>query len=343
MIKIITYNNTTNYGALIQCLCLKNFIEEHTKCPVELNKYHPFKLIFAEKYRPLITKNLKKFLNTSKKNLNIRKWKKNAFSNNLYNDDKKNTLNIYGSDEIWNFTNSYHGFDPFFFGQDYSGKKISYAASIGKSDISSLDNNEDLKIKITNLLENFNNISVRDENTFKFVKHLTNKEPEIVLDPTMIYTPKILEDEKFIKFKPEKKFCLVYGTVFSREQQNLIYEFCKKRNLDIISVGYLNKWIKKNFLELNPTNFIYCIKNSSFIFTSMFHGVMFSTKYSKQFLFSLDHIRKNKIESFLNTFDLRDRVFTNNTQVQDIDYDNIKKKLLPHIEKSRKFLLDNIN
>jgi hypothetical protein len=57
MIKVITYNNTTNYGALIQCLCLKQFIEENYKHSVKLNKYHPSKLVFAEKYRPLITKN----------------------------------------------------------------------------------------------------------------------------------------------------------------------------------------------------------------------------------------------------------------------------------------------
>ena len=92
--------------------------------------------------------------------------------------------------------------DVFFFGKNYNGKKISYAASIGKSDVSLLENNKDLKTKITNLLEDFDNISVRDKNTFNFIKYLTKKEPEIVLDPTLIYTPKILENEKFIKIKP---------------------------------------------------------------------------------------------------------------------------------------------
>lgn len=343
MIELITFHRSTNYGALLQSLSLKEFIEEKLKKKVLMAKYHPNKLLYAEFVRPLITKKLTKLEQTLKKNINIYRWKKKAFLNSNSNLNNEHKLNIYGSDEIWNFNNPYHGFDPFFFGKNRNGKKISYAASIGKSDISLLEKNEDLKIKITNLLEDFDKISVRDENTFKFIKYLTKKEPEIVLDPTLIYTPKILENEKFIKFRPRKNYCLVYGTVFSKEQQNLIYDFCKKRNLDIISVGYFNHWVEKNLLELNPTNFIYYIKNSSFIFTSMFHGVMFSTKYSKQFLFSLDPIRKNKIESFLNLFDLRDRVFTNNTQVQDIDYEKLKKKLQPIIEKSQKFLIDNIN
>ena len=125
------------------------------------------------------------------------------------------------------------------------------------------------------MLSEFDKISVRDENTSNFINDLIGVKPEFVLDPTLIHTPKILEDESFIKPRLERNYCLVYGTVFSKSQQDLIHDFCKKRDLEIISVGYFNKWIKKNHLELNPTNFIDYVKNSSFIITSMFHGVMF--------------------------------------------------------------------
>ena len=130
--------------------------------------------------------------------------------------------------------------------------------------------------------------------------------------------------------------------MFSKVQQTLIYDFCKKKNLEIVPVGYYNHWVKKNFLGLNPTNFIDYLKKSSFVFTSMFHGVMFSVKYCKQFLFSLDPIRKNKIETFLNMFDLNDRIFENDTNKKDIDFNLIKLKMKPYVLESQKFLIDNI-
>ena len=37
----------------------------------------------------------------------------------------------------------------------------------------------------------------------------------------------------------------------------------------------------------------------------MFHGVMFSLKFSKQFYLSIDPIRKNKLENIINILDLK--------------------------------------
>ena len=44
-----------------------------------------------------------------------------------YNIDKirdNNEICVYGSDEIWNFKNSYFGFDPFFFEKKISKRKF---------------------------------------------------------------------------------------------------------------------------------------------------------------------------------------------------------------------------
>ncbi len=339
MIEIVTYHKTTNYGALLQSLSLKEFIEKISNSNVKMCEYHPEKLIFAECYRPLITKNLKKFLQTLKKNLEIYFWYRDAFKSKKKDESSK--FYVYGSDEIWNFTNAYHGYDPYYFGKDNNLNKISYAASIGRSSFNNIKDN--LRNEITNCLNKFNHISVRDHNSFNFVNKLTGIKPSIVLDPTLIHTPKILESEKYIKFKVNKNYIVVYGTVFSDEQKRLINNFSKRRKLDIISVGYYNNWIKKNYLGLNPTNFIDVIKNSSFVFTSMFHGVMFSVKYSKQFLLSMDPIRKNKIESFINSLNLNNRIFENQIIEDEIDYYQIYKKLNPLIIESQKFLIDNLN
>lgn len=338
MIEIITYHKTSNYGALLQSLSLKEFVEKNTNFKVKMCDYHPKKLIYAEFYRPLITKKIKKFIQTAQKNFEIYFWYKEAFKKIK---EEKIKVNIFGSDEIWNFKNAYHGYDPFYFGDKNSLFKISYAASIGRSSPENID--KTIEKDIVDRLQSFNHISVRDKNTYKFIKNILNIEPDLVLDPTMICTPKILDNKEYIKLKLSENYLVVYGTVFSKKQKELIYEFSKRKNLKIISVGYYNGWVKDNHLGLNPTNFIDIIKNSSYVFTSMFHGVMFSVKFSKQFYFSMDPIRKNKIESFIKILNLNDRIFENQIIDKEIDYLEIYKKLNPLITNSQKFLLNSLN
>lgn len=336
MIEIITYHKSTNYGALIQSLSLKEFVEEKTKQQVRMCEFHPKKLIFAEFYRPLITKKINKLIQTIKKNIEIYNWYIEAFKNN--HSSQKKILSIYGSDEIWNFKNAYHGYNSFYFGNDNDHPKISYAASIGKSSFSDLDNKIQNEISIN--LKKFKNISVRDINTYNFIEKLIGIKPDLVLDPTLIHTPNILNQKKFIKFKIDEKYLVVYGTVFNQKQKQIINDFAQQKNLKIISVGYFNNWIKKNYLGLNPTNFIDIIKNSSYVFTSMFHGVMFSLKFSKQFYLSIDPIRKNKLETIINVLKLNDRIFQDHIQNGEIDYDNISEKLNQMIATSQQTLIN---
>ena len=75
----------------------------------------------------------------------------------------------------------------------------------------------------------------------------------------------------------------------------------------------------------------------------MFHGVMFSTKLSKQFYFSTDPIRENKIKSFINNLKLNDREILDNINEQEIDYDEVNKRIDKLKNSSRNFLINNIN
>ena len=184
---------------------------------------------------------------------------------------------------------------------------------------------------------------MRDQNTCEFVYKLINKKPQIVLDPTLIYTPKILENQNFISRRVKNDYAIIYGTVFSQYQQTLIKSYCNKRKLKMISVGYNNIWLEHNHLDLNPTTFYNYIKNSKVVFTSMFHGVMISTKLAKQFYYTIDPIRKNKVESFLDTFNLHNREIKDNIREHDIDFDDLGKRIDTLALNSRNFLIENIN
>jgi len=343
-IKIFTFYYTNNFGAALQSLCLKSFIEENLNSTVSYCLYQPKDLIFKEIYRPLITKKPKKFFNVLAKNINMRIWKKKLnLRKPKYNIDKirnNNEVCVYGSDEIWNFKNSYFGFDPFFFGKENQQKKISYAPSIGISKFENLNENE--KTIIKKELEKFSIISVRDSNTSAFIEKLLDIKPQIVVDPTLLCTPSVLINNISKKI-PNYNYVVVYGTIFSIEQIKKIKAHCKDNNLTIVSIGYMNSWVNKNLIDLDPTDFFQIIQNSYQVFTSMFHGIMFSVKLKKNFWYSVDPIRKNKINHFIGELNLNNREIINSSDFNDkIDYDKIYLKLDKWIEESKNFLISSI-
>ena len=54
LIKIFTYHNTVNYGALLQSRILKNFIKNSVSSNVMYSKYQPKEILYAEHYKPFI-------------------------------------------------------------------------------------------------------------------------------------------------------------------------------------------------------------------------------------------------------------------------------------------------
>ena len=331
-IKIFTFYYSNNYGALLQALSLKNFLSKNSKAEVNFSTYQPKELLFREIYRPIIRKNLINSIKNIIKNYRLKIWKKN---NKLPKPTKskkieKTTLSVYGSDQIWHEF-SWLGFQPYYFGAENEGYKISYAASIGPTNLEEEKNKDKIKI----LLNKFDHISVRDTNTANLVKELTGKQPQIVVDPIF------LTDLNFINYskKKIKNFVLIYGIVFSKEEKTKIINFSKLKNLKIISIGYYNDWVDENYIHANPEDFIYYIFQANYVFTSMFHGIMLSVKFKKKFWYSKDRIRANKIEYFTNYLDLSTRsIIKSKNFSEEINYDELYKKLDPWIEHSKDFL-----
>ena len=74
----------------------------------------------------------------------------------------------------------------------------------------------------------------------------------------------------------------------------------------------------------------------------MFHGVMFSLKFSKQFYLSIDPIRKNKLENIIKILDLKKRIFYERIENEKIDFKKLHENLNPIIHTKQKILKENI-
>jgi hypothetical protein len=198
-----------------------------------------------------------------------------------------------------------------------------------------------IKKEIKEYVKDFDDISVRDLNSQLFVKYCTGVKPQIVLDPCHLVDLKNQLSDLRFKNIVNKKFAIVYGNYFNINGIKKIKKICKTNNLILISVGFYNDWVDKNIISINPVDLINYIKNSKVVFTSMFHGVMLSYKYKKQFWISADPYRVNKLSYFIDYLGLKKR-YIENIDNKNIDYKVNFNKFTDWLGISKTFLNKHI-
>ena len=187
-------------------------------------------------------------------------------------------LAVIGSDQVWNPTFSGNGMFINMLGFcDDSNKKNSISASISIETLSAHQKSE-----FTKYLSSFNKISCRELQGSALIKNLINKEVYTLIDPTLM-----LDSTEWDKVSCEpknfyslKKYLFVFVLGETTEQYATIIDYIRNRyNLEVVNVLDINS----RFYTCGPSEFIYLIKKSSFVF------VMLPTS---SFTFSLSASRK---------------------------------------------------
>ncbi|EDX73568.1 hypothetical protein MC7420_3742 [Coleofasciculus chthonoplastes PCC 7420] len=356
-VGILTFHNTTNYGATLQAYALSTIIgsqghdvEIIDYCPYKVEKYYKKDLYFIDKNRRLnrrIFDNLLKYYKTRKflvSKTNISK-KKYATSAELKKINSSYEVVVCGSDQIW-CIDSFRGFDSAYFLDFIDNKtdiiKISYAASFGHT--MRLRNYREL---ICQLISNFSAISVRDANSRRLLKEECNEQAVKVLDPTFL----IEYDEYFLDKKFKKEYLLIYIiSGITLEQKTFIKFIANYKNLEIISVGKYVDIATKNIIGIGPKEWINYFSHASYIMTNTYHGTIFSILFRKPFIV-LDTLNKaNKINDLLKDFNLENRLNSKsnfienfNKNILDIEYSLIEEDINQAISNSKNFLKTTIN
>lgn len=341
---ISTFYYSNNFGALFQAICLRDFIKKINSQDVNFNSYQPLKFLYQEILRPMLTKDIKQSFLVLKKNIKLFFWrrKNNIQIPSIFSKNKHNKINIYGSDEIWNFQNPFNGLDLNFFGFKDNSIKIAYAVSIGSAKLKKLD--EEKKIILTKYLNQFDFISVRDENTFNFVNYLTNKTPNIVLDPCLLEEVNYLNNANKSNSLIKDNYAIIYGNYFESQTIDIIKSYCEKNKLKIYSLSYFNKWADKNLVSIDGDDFLNLFYNTNMVFTSTFHGIIFSCKFKKNFWISFDKRKFSKYDFFIKYNRLEDRfIKSENNLNEQINYDIVFDKINELRATSQNFLIDAIN
>lgn len=148
---------------------------------------------------------------------------------------------------------------------DNSGKILDEYA---KKDNRILDKNLDIAKGIFD----FKCIYVRDAHTKEVIEEILGKELKTACDPTMLIPIEKLE--KPIKL-PKEKYLFVYTYGLDQPMIDNIKRFAKEKGLKIVSACFWHIWCDK-IIECEPLQFSYLIKNAEYVFTSTFHGAVFT-------------------------------------------------------------------
>tara|TARA_Y100000389_G_scaffold198190_1_gene234221 strand:- start:256 stop:1407 length:1152 start_codon:yes stop_codon:yes gene_type:complete len=341
-----------NYGGILQQYALSEYLRKKNFTPIlfsrRANRKSFFKLILV-KTKWNIIKILNK-LNTlnflpliateSFKKKYLTNITKDFFSSEeISSFIKRNEINhfIVGSDQIWNVgaTPSIHDSFLGFVDKDKNNVLASYAPSFAHDDWKySAKQTIDSKM----LLKNFSFISVRETSGVELISKHFEVNSIRVLDPTFLLDlkdyHKLLENKNINNYKNKKT---IFSYIFENgvERTKIITKNAKKNNLETISFCGLNNisnLIKNNNMNYSVESWLYSLKNSSFVITDSFHGMVFAIIFKKNFYVLLNQRNgTSRINSLLKDLGLESRIIDDLDQIQydssGIDWNSVEIRL----------------
>lgn len=245
---------------------------------------------------------------------------------------------VCGSDQIWNPDYNIPAFFLNFGRKDC--RKIIYAASIGKGQLSCLE-----KKTYSKLLEFPDYISVREDSAQKLISSITEKNVELVLDPTLLH-----QQEYWIKKADDsslnhRNYIFCYFLNLTDEKVKSVNEFARKNDCEIIAIPYLHNEMEeyseklegKLLSEVNPADFLNLIRNAETVITDSFHATVFSIIFHKNFwCFGRNagtYNMNTRLHTLLGYVEMQDRMIApedlkNKTHCiqMNIDLHNLEKK-----------------
>jgi hypothetical protein len=228
---------------------------------------------------------------------------------------------IVGSDQVWRLEHTGGVKNNFFldFVSNKNTKKISYAASFGKDNV---DGDQKELSRVSELLKQFNSISVRETTGVKICKEVFDVDSVQVVDPTLLVDREVYErvlEKKYVK--KLKNTLTTYVLDDQPEKIQVIEKVANTLNLTAKSINYKKDPAKllKGKLNLDFYNYTYPpvenwirgFRDAEFIVTDSFHGMVFSVIFEKQFIVIGNEKRGlTRFTSFLSALNLNNRLIT---------------------------------
>lgn len=344
-IGIMTFPNSTSYGAVLQMYGLYRGVEQ-LGAEAEIINYHN-SFMKAERHTAAVQRSgaLRLWARHVMHARQFRGFRKFEKTMKLYPCkpivdpaalralDQRYDGVICGSDQVWNpnITDSDLSFFLDFCGDNT--KRIAYAPSFGIREFS-----EDFRGRIKGDLNKFHSLCAREQEGKLLLEQLTGRQVPLVLDPTFLLTEQdwtALEQ----KHPAAQGEYILYYTVFSSESLlRFCLELAEKENKKIVFIGGnpIKQLCNKNkriryACDVTPGQWLYLMHRASCVVTNSFHGTAFSIHYKKNFFLELSSNTNSRLEQIIRTTGLENRVVGPDCAdgSAPVDYSQVQELLAP--------------
>jgi polysaccharide pyruvyl transferase WcaK-like protein len=265
---------------------------------------------------------------------------------------------VVGSDQVWRKLYSDVSAHLLDFTKGMNIKRIAYAASFGKDDLS--EYTPKLIKHTAKLAKQFDAISVREDSGVSLCKKYWNVEAIHLLDPTLLlnrndYIQLIEQDKRNIS--PVQGNLFIYILDRTAEKQQVVDKISSTLNLSAFEILPGNISILKNLKEKEKyekyifppvTQWLQSFIDAEFIVTDSFHGTIFSIIFNKPFIVTGNEERgMARISSVLKIFGLENRLIYPPTELNNeiiygkIDWNNINNIISDRRKDAINFISDN--
>lgn len=355
---IITFHRANNIGAVLQAYALLKYIGD-SGYDCELIDYYPNNAIPGRFHRIRNTAHKIKFIlkgehgkTKLEKEKSFSQFRKKYFcvsKKHYYGDDEiwaeppKYDIFISGSDQILNTTLTGCS-KAYYLGFVNSGKKVSYASSFGREEIS-----KDEKELIKNEISTFDKVSAREVSGQALISEYSRQQTMLVVDPVFLLDRSVWESVCNEKIKTPDKYIFVYSMENSDALEKTVKIVRRKCRLPVIVVrggGQSGRIDGKEDFSCGPTEFLRYIRDAEYVITNSFHGTAFSMIFNKK-LFCVAHSSRNtRLENLLAIVGLGGKQIDDGTDTKVlencmINY-NIISHLMPYIKESKEYLNESL-
>ncbi len=324
-ITIITRHFISNYGSILQAIATQEFFKKYSD-KVFILDYHSKKESNLKNAINISKKNNNSFVKKSlyfilrlpdyiissvifsfyqKKYLNLTKRYKSVKNINV----DKDTIYCSGSDQLWGYM-PYNDIDSAYY-LDFvkNATKISFSSSFGKIEFDDIT-----KKKIKRYLSDYSLLTIRESSGCDFVHKLGYTKANNVLDPTLLIDRKFWLDFTANSKNKENGYLFVYNLHTNKLLENVVKKVSSDTCKKVVRVSQYFSAIRlsgKKKIMIDPIKFLNYIKNSDFVVTDSFHGLMFSLIFNKNFIIVNPGKTSSRIIDILKYFNLEHKFITN--------------------------------
>ena len=351
-VALLTFHNTTNFGALLQTFGLYKKLNDlgydcrvlNYQCANIIKREVPEPFRFTFNPKSLVSELLVKSKMRRRyeamhqfmtKNLN--KMTKPYNRNTVFKIEEDFDSFVVGSDMLWGLDITDSDFSYFLDFVPDEKRKFSYATSIGKREWT----NEEMD-RISNLLARFYRVSAREEVTAERLKPVLNQPCHVVCDPTMLIP--VEEWQPYVGKRLFKKdYILAYFNTDDGRCLSDAMKYAEKNKKELLFISQMPSFMSKthNVCPAKVEDFLSLIYYADMVFTASYHGMLFSLYFHKKFLYynRQPAYRMQTVADRLNVGCLEGRgVDLNNIPL--VDYKDIDKRMAAYREESIAFIND---